>query len=214
MKNRIHIAFVSILVMSSAISMAKSEFANAPNPVTPAFMTITRATSAPLGYLQFCQVNPGDCSSAGNSDMQGVPATLSPSRWRQLVTINNHVNRNIKPVTDYDLYRISEKWTYPVAEGDCEDYVLLKRRMLMAQGWPENTLLITVVLDQNDEGHAVLTARTDQGDLILDNQFDAILPWQHTPYYYVKRQSYDNPQNWVAIHDNRRRLAALAERTP
>ena len=38
-------------------------------------------------------------------------------------------------------------------------------RTLMERGWPESTLLITVVRDENNEGHAVLTVRTDKGDL-------------------------------------------------
>ena len=57
-----------------------------------------------------------------------------------------------------------EKWSYPDdGYGDCEDYVLLKRRLLAARGFPESTLLITVVRDENNEGHAVLTVRTDRG---------------------------------------------------
>jgi hypothetical protein len=34
----------------------------------------------------------------------------------------------------------------------------------MLRGWPESKLLITVVRDENNEGHAVLTVRTDEGD--------------------------------------------------
>ena len=40
----------------------------------------------------------------------------------------------------------------------------------MLRGWPESKLLITVVRDENNEGHAVLTVRTDEGDFILDNR--------------------------------------------
>ena len=32
---------------------------------------------------------------------------------------------------------VVERWSYPDdGYGDCEDYVLLKRRMLMQAGWP------------------------------------------------------------------------------
>ncbi len=45
--------------------------------------------------------------------------------------------------------------------GDCEDYALLKRKMLMQAGWPREALLMTVVRDKKGEGHAVLTVKTD-----------------------------------------------------
>ena len=41
--------------------------------------------------------------------------------------------------------------------GDCEDYVLLKRRMLIQSGWPREALLVTVMRNEQDEGPAVLT---------------------------------------------------------
>ncbi|MGB6906034.1 MAG: transglutaminase-like cysteine peptidase, partial [Methyloceanibacter sp.] len=75
----------------------------------------------------------------------------------------------------------------------------LKRRMLIARGWPESTLLITVVRDENNEGHAVLTARTDVGDLVLDNKRQEIARWTDTPYTFVKQQSDRNPLVWTSL---------------
>ena len=54
-------------------------------------------------------------------------------------------------MTDLDLYGRIEHWTYPAAMGDCEDYVLLKRRLLRERGWPSSALLITVVRDENNK---------------------------------------------------------------
>jgi predicted transglutaminase-like cysteine proteinase len=48
---------------------------------------------------------------------------------------------------------------------------------------------MTVVLDDKNEGHAVLTIRTDRGDFVLDNKTDAVLPWFQTGYVFVKRES-------------------------
>lgn len=84
-------------------------------------------------------------------------------------------------------------------KGDCEDYVLLKQRELMARGWPQSALLITVVRDENNEGHAVLTVRTDLGDLILDNKNSKILAWNQTPYTYIKWQSAMDPRLWESL---------------
>jgi predicted transglutaminase-like cysteine proteinase len=105
----------------------------------------------------------------------------------------------VQPVTDQELYGKVEYWTYPTDKGDCEDYVLLKRKLLMERGWPESTLLITVVRDENNEGHAVLTVRTDAGDLILDNKRPAIMHYNETPYTFIKRQSEGNPLVWISL---------------
>ena len=85
--------------------------------------------------------------------------------------VNLWVNSHVKPMTDMDHWGVVERWNYPDdGYGDCEDYVLLKRKMLMQEGWPREALLITVVRDQNGDGHAVLTVKTDKGEFILDNQ--------------------------------------------
>ncbi len=83
--------------------------------------------------------------------------------------------------------------------GDCEDYALLKRHELMRLGWPSSALLITVVRDERGEGHAVLTARTAGGDLILDNKVNEVRLWSSTPYQFLLRQSWANPQAWMSL---------------
>jgi predicted transglutaminase-like cysteine proteinase len=81
--------------------------------------------------------------------------------------------------------------------------VLLKRKMLHAHGIPLSDLLITVVRLQDGEGHAVLTVRTGDGDLILDNLNDDVKPWTQTGYRFMKRQSVRYTGRWVSILDNR-----------
>ncbi|MEO1711601.1 MAG: transglutaminase-like cysteine peptidase, partial [Pseudomonadota bacterium] len=58
---------------------------------------------------------------------------------------------------------------------------------------------------ENGEGHAVLTARTRQGDFILDNKVDNLKLWDRTPYRFVMRQSYLNPRVWMALDPSMRR---------
>ncbi|GAA0772459.1 hypothetical protein GCM10009077_05210 [Roseibium denhamense] len=107
-------------------------------------------------------------------------------------------------MTDEDLFGKVEHWAYPHnGYGDCEEYVLEKQRILIAAGWPKSAVLITVAKDTQNSGHAVLTVRTDQGDMILDNQIEAVLPWYSTPYRYIKRQSARSPVKWTGIADTR-----------
>jgi predicted transglutaminase-like cysteine proteinase len=53
---------------------------------------------------------------------------------------------------------------------------MLDRRTLLIQlGRPREALLVIVVLDNEDKGHAVLTVTTDKGDHVLDNKKEEIL---------------------------------------
>jgi predicted transglutaminase-like cysteine proteinase len=124
---------------------------------------------------------------------------LTKQSYDALVQVDDSINRRIAPATDMEVYGVAEKWEYPTTRGDCEDYVLLKRKTLIDAGWPRSALLITVVLDTRGQGHAVLTVVTDHGDYVLDNLSDKVLPWQETAYRYVKRQSQYDEQKWVYV---------------
>lgn len=160
------------------------------------FMHIYGKSMPPIGHIRFCRIYPDDCRP--QNQIQDRFA-LSPDRWNELVAVNALVNRIVEPTADQELYGEIERWTYPENRGDCEDYVLLKRRMLIQRGWPASSLLITVVTDENGAGHAVMTARTSNGDFILDNKNSKILAWNKVPYRFYKRQSYLNPKRWVSL---------------
>ena len=162
----------------------------------------------PIGWVEFCAEHPVDCRATPSAPRDVV---LSHKAWTDLVRINKWVNDNVKPMTDLEHWGVVEKWSYPDdGYGDCEDYVLLKRRMLMEAGWPREALLITVVREANGNGHAVLTVKTDKGEFILDNQEERILLWSETSYRYVKRQSQSDPNRWVALGDPRPTIATAS----
>ncbi len=155
------------------------------------------ATSPPIGWVQFCQDNPNDCVSR---NMPAATITLTEASWRRIVKINADVNREVTPMTDQEHWGSPEVWSFPTdGKGDCEDYVLEKRRRLAEAGFPLNALLITVVRDHKGEGHAVLTVKTDRGDFVLDNQEGKIVAWKETGYRFIKRQSDENPMRWVSL---------------
>jgi len=168
----------------------------------PAFANVSyEITSIPVGAAEFCASRPGEC---GVNPNPVETMTLTNNRWAELVTINSNVNTAITPVTDQDLYKVAEYWTYPEnGYGDCEDIALEKRRDLIRNGWGPSTLLMTVARQPNGEGHAVLMVRTDRGDLILDNQDSTIKLWTETPYHLLKRQSQADSSKWVDIFDDR-----------
>ncbi|RTL93152.1 transglutaminase-like cysteine peptidase [Ancylobacter rudongensis] len=156
-------------------------------------------TTVPMGYFQFCAEHPADCGPRAGS---GGKVALTEANYAQLREVNDAINGRIQPMTDVEHYGEIERWTYPDdGFGDCEDYVLLKRRTLVALGWPGDTLLVTVVRDHKGDGHAVLTVVTDRGDLVLDNQEAAILLWHETGYRFVKRQAQHDTDSWVSLGD-------------
>ncbi len=173
----------------------------APAASTPLYTPTGETSRAPIGWVEFCAERRDECSGQPTAARDVV---LSPKAWRELVRINAFVNEGIRPVTDLDHYNVVERWTYPDdGQGDCEDYVLLKRRLLMEAGWPREALLITIVREKNGDGHAVLTVKTDKGDFVLDNQNETILLWSETEYRFVKRQSQSDPNVWVSLGDPR-----------
>ncbi|MBP1846818.1 putative transglutaminase-like cysteine proteinase [Rhizobium petrolearium] len=163
-------------------------------------MRVLGSANQPIGHYQFCKSYASECATAYKD---AGPMTLTEDKWRTLLDVNYTVNSSIMPMTDQEIYGVEELWAYPRTVGDCEDFVLLKRKMLMKKGFDPSDLLITVVLQPNGEGHAVLTIRTDRGDFVLDNMRNKVMLWSETEYTYLKRQASDDPARWVKLQDGR-----------
>jgi predicted transglutaminase-like cysteine proteinase len=162
-------------------------------PLAPA----GREARAPSGYVTFCQRNPQDCAvHPGQADR----IALTRAVWAKLKDVNAVVNAAIRPEDDQAHYGVADFWTVPVdGAGDCEDYVLAKRKMLVLLGLPAAALRITVVLDHGTVRHAVLTVATDRGDYVLDSLKDDILGVDKAGYVWVERQDRASPTGWVAL---------------
>lgn len=158
-----------------------------------------RETHAPVGWMGYCIRYKSECGQ-----LQEVPRdiVLTVSAWNDLEKVNRWVNSTIKPLSDLEHWGEVERWD--MAEdgfGDCEDYVLLKRSFLMQAHWPKEALLVTVVLDKKGENHAVLTAKTDLGEYILDNVQAEVLIWYRTGYTFKKRQSQFKKNIWIMLEE-------------
>lgn len=157
-------------------------------------------TSQPIGHYEFCLAYAEECAQQRGASVK--PAKLTRRLWKSIVNINSAINMVIEPKSDLDIYGREEVWTFPDVAGDCEDYVLLKRQMLINEGISPSALLITVARKPDGEGHAVLTVRTDRGDFILDNLTSQVRSWDQTPYEYLKRQSERHAGHWVTIENH------------
>jgi predicted transglutaminase-like cysteine proteinase len=124
---------------------------------------------------------------------------LTPERMAELQRINDHVNATIVEVSDREHYGREDVWRIPTdGKGDCEDFALLKRKLLVERGWPASALSISLGMTAQGEAHAVLTVATSRGDLVLDNQRAAILPAAQTGITFHTRQSGAKPGRWVS----------------
>ncbi|MBO9655679.1 transglutaminase-like cysteine peptidase [Agrobacterium sp. SOY23] len=179
-------------LMTAASAMA--EIKGSPSMVTGGI------TSQPIGHYEFCQKYADECNIRSKVT---PPPRVTDYGWGVVREINTSVNTTIVAMTDQEIYGKDEVWEYPTTAGDCEDFVLLKRKKLIERGFSVADLLITVVRKPDGEGHAVLTLRTTDGDYILDNLTDDVKLWTDTNYTYLKRQASFNTGRWVSIEDGR-----------
>ena len=150
------------------------------------FAPIGGPTSVPYGWVDFCQRYRGECQAP---DLAATDIELTPKAMKEIERVNRWVNSNITPMSDMEHWGVIDQWDYPTdGKGDCEDYALLKRKLLIEEGLPRQALLMTVVQDLNNDGHAVLTVKTNKGDFVLDNMRDEVRPWTQSRYVWLERQ--------------------------
>ena len=131
----------------------------------------------------------------------GRSFVLTAERMSQLQQINSHVNSTIREVSDLEQYGREDVWALPTSgKGDCEDFALLKRKMLIERGWPSAALSVAVGSTAQGEAHAVLLVATAQGQYVLDNLTSSILSPERTGHTFYARQS---GRAWVTASGER-----------
>jgi predicted transglutaminase-like cysteine proteinase len=186
-------AFAAIAIEAFTAGSIDSVHADSLSPITQSFFTAgLEKAEPPKGWTEFCIRYASECDVKPSTPHNIV---LNPESWQTIIGVNKLVNARITP----RLGR-SNVWSYAEdGYGDCKEYVLLKRRKLIEAGLPSEALLITIVWTQQNQGHAVLIARTDKGDFVLDNLSSKVTIWSDTDYRFVMRQSQSDPSAWVYI---------------
>ena len=115
---------------------------------------------------------------------------------RELDALNSRINEQIKYMPDEFQYGIPEYWVNPIIRGDlgvdpfaldrslesnpsvkwilgglngdCEDYVLAKRSVLIEQGYGDYVSIATAWV-RGEGYHAVLVVQAKEGEYVLDN---------------------------------------------
>lgn len=149
-------------------------------------------TVPPNAFANFCDAYSDQCNGTGAAE----PIALDGDRWADLQEVNRRVNAHITPQNDAPG---ADTWSLGVDRGDCDDYAVEKRKELLDRGWPSAALLLAVAYLPDGTPHLVLTARTDRGDLVLDNLKARIVSADKTGYRWVAHQSTVHPRLWTIV---------------
>jgi predicted transglutaminase-like cysteine proteinase len=149
----------------------------------------------PLGHTQFCARYPRDCDRTSNRNIASIPFG---ERWPQLNFINAMINAVIAPKAGDPA--IDSDWLIGPAEGNCNDYAVTKRHLLLEAGWPASALLLAeVVRVTTGEHHLILIVRGTNSDFVLDNLRPFIVGLAETrdDYLWLRVESAENPRFWT-----------------
>ena len=188
-----------LLINLSCVVILSGVPALAAGNSAPARFMPTYGITLPIeSHVKFCARLPQHCEPDDRGTQRVV---MTAERMAQLDEINRLVNASVRPTPQEVLYGVKDYWAFPDQQlrGDCNAYTLWKRDLLAVAGWPISSLLITVVQVTNGEGHAVLTARTSEGDFVLDNLSPKVTLWSELPYHFIMRESSVNPRVWLAL---------------
>ena len=117
-----------------------------------------------------------------------------------LKAANAQVNAIVIPTGGISAVGRDDYWSLPInGRGDCKHYALLKKKTLIGNGFRADRLAVTMVLDQNGNNHAVLMARLNSGDYVLDNLTGSIRSWNETGYTFLARQNFQDQRKWEVI---------------
>lgn len=149
----------------------------------------------PLQHTFFCMKYPSECKSQTEAKAQPVPKAI---RIRELQQVNATVNQAISSVQLQP--SPLKQWTIFPRMGDCGDYAVTKRHVLLSRGWPSSHLLLAeVVLRRTGVHHLILIAKTRNENVVLDNLRSEVLPLKDIfrDYFMIRIEASDNPVFWI-----------------
>jgi predicted transglutaminase-like cysteine proteinase len=154
----------------------------------PNYIARQQRSTEPFAHVVLCVKQPDECARSNGT----AAITMTDARMQQLVATNQVVNKQILPQSD----RGNDVWAIWPKSGDCEDYAVTKRHVLLQSGWPASVLLLAIGYTDKGEGHLVLVVRTTRGDLVLDNLTDEVRPWSEAGLSWKTIQSSEDPTIW------------------
>ncbi|PIT01952.1 hypothetical protein TSA1_15105 [Bradyrhizobium nitroreducens] len=141
------------------------------------------------GLIDDCRSDDGGCPSAAARKFLAIMRAASdPDIRTRVEAVNTRVNRAIRYVSDMQQHGVVDLWSSPLESlaagvGDCEDYAIAKRALLLAVGVPETDMQLLLVQDTVvRQPHAVLGVRIDGRWSVLDNRNSEIIETSELPH--------------------------------
>ncbi|QOG21663.1 hypothetical protein FOM02_34575 [Bradyrhizobium sp. SEMIA] len=144
-------------------------------------------TLPPVQFTAFCAKYPSDCNPRRARSGAGL-------ELRKIQFANSIVNAQIAPSE-----RSKNGWDLYPSEGDCGDYAVSKRHLLLSLGGSSSQLLLAEVRHRNSgEHHLILIVLYEGSVLALDNLYEYVLPFGDAvrQYQFLRIASPDNPNVW------------------
>ena len=81
-------------------------------------------------WAEFCKRYRTECTV---DPAQPATITLTAITWSTILEVNRRVNRSVRSLPDRDHWGVADRWDLAEdGSGDCEDFQLLKRKLLAA----------------------------------------------------------------------------------
>jgi predicted transglutaminase-like cysteine proteinase len=154
---------------------------------------LAKTVRPPAGAAQLCQDHSWACDTNLAGGVAEPSALLALAR-----SVNDDVNRRIAPRSDRSVHGRAEKWTLPKTAGDCEDFALLKKKMLIDAGVAAGRLRLAQVMARNVPSHVVLIVDAGSEEYVLDNLARTITTRAGSRYVFLKVQSGTRAGGWEA----------------
>ncbi len=147
-------------------------------------LTAAMYTVAPTGWYRLCQDDPAQCRP-----VVGDLPTIGEAD-----AINRVVNISMRPQAEIGQ---ADVWQVGGFTGDCEDFALTKRAMLIEAGVGSAYARIAVGETAAGERHAVLIVTTTSGTFVLDNLSQRLVPASQSTMHITAMQSPFDPHLWI-----------------
>jgi predicted transglutaminase-like cysteine proteinase len=200
---QVGLSIASIILTASLVAPAAAQ------SMEPSEPAVRHLVNAPPGFNDTCRRYQWFCTNQSTGARVASQAELLDLAHK----INRRVNNAVTPLTDPENYGVADYWSLPVnGNGDCEDYVLQKYKLLLDAGVDIRDLSIAVVLDLDGNNHAVLVLHHSSGDLVLDSLTKRVRQWNRTGYTYLAMQISVDKTQWEVVMNQPRDSNILAQR--
>jgi predicted transglutaminase-like cysteine proteinase len=158
-------------------------------------------TAVPIGYstVRFTSAT-NDAVDFSVWQARGMDCHLGEADITGINAVNSWVNQQITYVNDPNNVWQKPSETLEIGTGDCEDYAVLKRAILLERGFNDNELIVVVGNDIiQSVVHALLLVYCDHKWVVLDNRTDVVSD-AATYSDFIPIQAYNTVQTWTFGH--------------